>query len=390
MIVPRNIERKARTYSEIFPVLAILGPRQCGKTTFVKYFLQKYIEDYIYLDLEKTTDYDKLDNPQFYFLQNNEKCIVIDEIQRKPDLFPIIRSIVDENKAACKFIILGSASPELIKQSSETLAGRIGYIELAPFSYSEIKNNFNLEKHHFAGGFPLAYLAKDIKVSNIWLDNFIRTYIERDLPMLGLKANPHIVRRLWEMLAWQTGNLINYNTLAKALSVSNNTIAGYIDFLENSYIVYRLQPYFFNIKKRLVKTPKIYISDTGLLHRLLKITDFEQLLGHPVVGNSWENFVMNQIKYQKPDDCEMYFYRTHAGAELDLLLIKGLKPLMSVEIKLSDNVKISKGFLSSIETLKTSKNYIIIPFLKEDYKVRSNITVCGFDVFLNKYLDNLR
>lgn len=385
MIVKRDIEKQLRNNYKIFPVTAILGPRQCGKTTFVKNYANNNINNFIYLDIEKPTDYNKLQNAQFYFEQNKDKCIIIDEIQRKPDLFPIIRSFADENKKS-KFIILGSASPELLKQSSETLAGKIGYIELAPFSKHEISKQYNLKKHHFIGGFPLAYLSDNNNDAKIWLDNFIKTYIERDLPMLGLKANPIIIRRLWQMLAWQTGNLINYNTLANSLKVSNKTVANYIDFLENSYIVYRLQPYFYNVKKRLVKTPKIFISDTGLLHRLLQITDYGQLLGNPIVGNSWENYIINQIKIQKNNETELFFYRTHAGAELDLLFVKGLKPFAAIEIKFTDSPKISKGFISSIETLKTNNNYIIIPKQNEDYKIKENITICGFDVFLKKYL----
>ena len=386
MIIKRDIEKKVQIYCKIFPVIAILGPRQCGKTTFVKFFAEKKIDSYVYIDLEKITDYNKLQNAQFYFNQNKNKCIIIDEIQRKPELFPIIRSIVDENKQNCKFIVLGSASPELIKQSSETLAGRIGYIELAPFSFNEIADQYNLEKHHFYGGFPPAYLSADNDTAKIWIDNFIKTYIERDLPMLGMKANTLTVRRLWQMLAWQTGNLVNYNTLANSLNISNKTVVNYIDFLENSYIVYRLQPYFYNIKKRLVKTPKIFISDTGLLHRLLQITDYEQLLGNQIIGNSWETYIVNQIKIQKTDDLEMFFYRTHAGAELDLLLVKGLKPVIGIEIKFTENPKITKGFWASLETLKTKQNYIIIPTQNEDYKIKENITVCGFDIFLQKYL----
>lgn len=386
MLIKRDIENKVKKYREIFPVIAILGPRQCGKTTFTKQYIEKNLKSYSYLDLEKPADYNKLDNPQLYFTDNKDKCIIIDEIQHKPELFSVIRSIIDENKNGCRFIILGSASPDLIKQSSETLAGRIGYIELGPFSYKEIEKNYDLKKHFFSGGFPPAYLSKSIETSNIWLDNFIKTYIERDLPMLGLKANPFLVRKLWEMLSWQAGNLLNYNALSGSLGVSNNTVINYIDFLENSYIVYRLQPYSYNIKKRIVKSPKIFLSDTGLLHRLLRISDYEQLLGNPLVGNSWENFIINQIKHQKPSDYDLYFYRTHAGAELDLLLVKGLKPKIAIEIKFSEKPKVSKGFISSIETLNTDKNFIITPLEKENYKLNKDVIVCGYDVFLKEYL----
>ncbi|MCK4662491.1 MAG: ATP-binding protein [Bacteroidales bacterium] len=388
MMIKRNILDKINEYSNIFPVIAIIGPRQVGKTTFVKYYAGIIDKESVYLDLEKPSDFDKLENAEFYLSQHKGKCIIIDEVQNKPDLFPLIRSIVDENNEKCNFIILGSASPELLKQSSETLAGRIGYIELGPFSAIELKDNYNFQKHFFGGGFPLSYLSPNEKSSKIWLNNFIKTYLEKDLPLLGLKAKPQFVRRLWEMLTWQTGSLLNYNAIAKSLSVSNHTIYSYIDFLEGAFMLTLLKPYFYNIKKRIIKSPKIYINDTGILHRLLRLNDYDQLLGNPLLGNSWETFVVNQINLEKNEDIDLFFYRTHAGAEVDLVFVKGMKPIATAEIKFSLSPKISKGLINSIETLNSNNNFIIIPQGSE-YKIRENIKVCAFNVFIEKYLNAL-
>jgi len=387
MIIPRNIYGKVKSYCEIFPVVTIIGPRQSGKTTFVKDFALQLKKATVYLDLENPTDLDKLENPYLFFSQNKEKCIIIDEVQSKADLFPVIRSFVDENKKRCNFIILGSASPDLLRQSSETLAGRIGYVELGPFSEQELQNNFSIQKHHFYGGFPLAYLSAEDS-SAIWLDNFIKTYLERDLPMLGLKADPQKIRRLWEMLAWQTGSLLNYNAISKSLGLSNHTVTAYIDFLEGAFMVRRLQPFHYNIKKRLVKSPKVFITDTGILHRLLRIQDYDQLLGNPLLGNSWETYVINQIILEKPDDIDLYFYRTHAGAEIDLVFAKGLKPVAAMEIKFSQKPSVSKGFISGIETLELNNNFIITP-AESDYLKKENIKICGVKTFIEKYLFSL-
>ena len=397
MIIPRSIYVKVKSYCEIFPVVAIVGPRQSGKTTFVKDFALHLKKTTLYLDLENPTDLDKLENPHLFFSQNKEKCIIIDEVQSKPDLFSVIRSFVDENKRNCNFIILGSASPDLLKQSSETLAGRIGYVELGPFSEKELQNNFCIQKHHFYGGFPRAYLpavdsaeaglsAEDASI--IWLDNFIKTYLQRDLPMLGLKADPQRIRRLWEMLAWQTAGLLNYNAISKSLGLSNHTVTAYIDFLEGAFMVRRLQPFHFNIKKRLVKSPKVFITDTGILHRLLRIQDYDQLLGYPLLGNSWETYVINQIALEKPDDIDLYFYRTHAGAEIDLVFAKGLKPVAAMEIKFSPKPSVSRGLLSGIESLESNNNFIITP-TENDYFKKENLRVCGIKTFIEKYLCSL-
>lgn len=388
MIIQRILSKKVIHYCQIFPVVAIVGPRQAGKTTLVKELIPGINRDILYLDLERPSDLSKLDNPELYLTSHNDKCIILDEIQNKPGLFPLIRSLVDEQKNVCSFIILGSASPELLKQSSESLAGRIGYLELGPLSLTELLEIYDREKHLFSGGFPLSYLARDYSASTIWLENFIKTYLERDLPMLGLKANPVLIRRLWEMLAWQTGGLINQNALSKSLGVSNHTINNYIGYLEGAFLVIRVLPFTINLKKRMVKTPKIYIRDTGILTNLLRIVDYDQLMGNPLLGNIWETYVVNQILLVKNDNLNLYFYRTHAGSEIDLVFSKGLKPTCSVEIKFSSTPKLTKGFLMGINTLQTKKNYIVIPN-NEDYVIGNNVRVVGLKQFITKILPTL-
>lgn len=388
MLIQRNVEQKARKYAQIFPVLGILGPRQVGKTTFVKQLMETISKPTLYLDLEKTSDIEKLRHPEIYLSEYQDSCVIIDEIQIKPDLFSILRSLVDTHKVPLRFIILGSASPAIIRHSSETLAGRIGYIQLYPFDCMELKHDFQLEKHLLHGGFPLSYLSESSENSRIWLSNFIKTYIERDLPQLGLSANPLLTRRLWEMLAWQSGNLVNYSSLGKSLSLSNHTVNSYMDFLEGAFMIKRLPPYHFNIKKRLVKTPKIYLSDTGIMLALLRISDFEQIMGSPFLGAAWETYILNQILANLPDNMELFFYRTHAGAEVDLVFAKGLQPVASVEIKFSYKAKITKGFQQSISDLKTPKNFIITS-QNEDFPADENIRVCSIRTFVEKYINYL-
>ena len=306
-------------------------------------------------------------------------------MQRKIELLPLLRSLIDEKREPLRFIILGSAGPDLLKRSSETLAGRIAYLELGGFNLLEISELCPMRTHHFRGGFPESTLAPTDDQSQKWLDNFIATYIERDLPLLGLRASPIRIRKLWEMLAWQNGSLLNYTSISKSLGLSHHTVAGYIDFLESAYLVTRLQPYHFNIKKRLVKSPKIYLRDTGILHRLLRITDFHQLSGSPFLGASWEAYVIEQVRNLKPDNIDLYFYRTHAGAEMDLVFVKGLQPVATAEIKYTAVPKPVKSTLQCIADLGTRKNFIIVP-QDDDIPVHASVQACGLRIFLEKYL----
>jgi len=245
MMINRKYAQELVVLSEYSPVIGVTGPRQVGKTTLVKEFAKTIEKPCVYLDLEKPSDFQKLEEAELYFSANQDKCIILDEIQIKPDLFSIIRAMVDENRIPLRFIILGSATPDIIRDSSESLAGRIGYIDLKPFSISEL-NDTHLQKHHFLGGFPNSILAKSEKQALKWIDDFIKTYIERDLPLLGLPATPQVTRRLWEMLAWQSGNLLNASTIGNSMGLSYHTINNYIDFLEGTFLVHRLQPFSFN------------------------------------------------------------------------------------------------------------------------------------------------
>lgn len=388
MIVQRFALERLKSYSEIFPAIGIIGPRQVGKTTLVKEFQKLLDIESVYLDLELITDLDKLNEPQIYLSQYTSKCLILDEIQLKPDLFPLLRALIDQHRVPNRFIILGSASPQLLRQSSESLAGRIAYLELQPFTYPEIANLEKIERHHFLGGFPDALLSSSDETGKFWLDNFIRTYTEKDLPLYGLTADPNTTRRLWEMLAWVNGNLLNLNALGKSMGLSYHTIAKYIDYLENTFLIRRIQPFHFNLKKRLVKTPKIYIRDTGILHRLLRINDYDQLLGHAGLGGSWEAYVIEQISGLKHPDLDLFFYRTHNGAEVDIVFAKGLQPVATAEIKFTSSPHPQKGMINCIDDLKTHKNFIITP-QSDDYLAKENIRVCNLPVFLEKYLHEI-
>ena len=346
--------------AEFSPVIGIIGPRQVGKTTLVKAYAKTLSKETIYLDLEKPSDFQKITEAELYFEENADKCIIIDEIQIKPKLFSIIRAMVDINRVPLRFIILGSATPDIIRNASESLAGRIQYVELKPFSISELPKIY-FSAHFFRGGFPESILATKDNQSQKWLDGFIKTYIERDLPLLGMTASPQTTRRLWEMLAWQNGNLLNASSVGNSMGLTNHTIQKYIDFLEGTFMVNRLQPFSYNAKKRIVKTPKIYISDTGILHRLLRLNSYDALLGNPILGGSFEAYVLQQILAEKPNDIEVYFYRTHAGTEVDFVLTRALKPIASIEVKFTSTPKITKGLSIGIEDLETKKNYIITP-----------------------------
>ncbi len=384
---------KRHVYSELnfsldkFPVTCITGPRQCGKTTLAKFICSERKKDFVYLDLEKVEDYRRIQDPGLFFQDNREKLIVIDEIQRKPELFPEIRAEVDTDRRTGRFLILGSASPDIILNTSETLAGRVKYIHLHPFILSELKKTTDWKDMFFWGGFPNVVLDNDTQFRKDWLDNFIYTYLERDLPMLGLKASPVQIRRLWEMLANQSGNLLNSSSLARSLGVSNHTVNAYMDYLEGAFMIYRIDPFESNIGKRIVKSKKVFIADTGLLHRLLRIDNYDQLMSTQMAGHSWENFVLIQILPLIRKNWNIWFYRTHTGFEADLVLGKGLIPEICLEIKLSSAPTLTRSFAIAINDLQTVKNYIIIPAGKK-YRLREDITVCNISDFSELFLQN--
>ena len=390
MNITRKQANELQELADQFPVIGILGPRQVGKTTLAKSFASTLPKKSLYLDLEKPSDIQKLAEAEIYFNANKDYCIILDEIQIMPSLFPIIRAMVDEHRVPLRFIILGSASPDIIRGSSESLAGRIAYLDLKPFSISELSQseNITVNQHHFIGGFPNSILASTQKQSLRWLDNFIKTYLERDLPLLGLTASPTLVRRLWEMLAWQNGNLVNNSAIGKSLGLTNHTINKYINYLEGAFMINRLYPFSNNIKKRLVKAPKIYISDTGLLHRLLRIQSYDQLMGMPVIGGSFESYIVQQIISEKPSDLDVYFYRTHAGTEIDIVLTRGSKPIACIEVKFTSTPKVTKSLINGIDDLETNQNFIITPTLGS-YPANKNIQICDIKTFIDQYLHQM-
>ncbi len=385
-MITRELSQEILPLLEFFPCAAILGARQVGKTTFVKN-LESFIEKPIlYLDLEDTNDYEILsNNAQWFLTQNSDKLIIIDEIQRETKLFPLLRSLIDKNNQSGQFILLGSASPELLAKSSETLAGRISYKELTPFNYFETQQ-FKLDSHWFRGGYPKAFLAPNDSFWQLWHQAYLKTYVETDLRILGLNASPILISKLLRMIASIQGSVVNYSMLANALGITSVQVKKYIDFLEHSFIIRRVEPFYVNIGKRLVKSPKIYIRDTGILHTLLQIPSYEQLLVNPIAGNSWEGYVIEQITSRLNNETTAYFYRTQSGAEVDLCLAKGNEIMTTIEIKLSNNPKISRGNTESIADLKTKTNFIVT-FDKSNYQLNENWKVCDLDSLFRELKD---
>ena len=379
-LIKRNIEDFVFQNLKIFPAVALLGPRQCGKSTLAK-MLSGKINSFLYLDLQNPADINKLSDPNLFFEANKEVTICIDEIQLMPELFSVLRSIIDQNRRNGRFILLGSASRELIKQTSESLAGRIGLIELSPFSINEIDHagDFQIQKFWMRGGYPDSYLSENDDDSKLWRENFIRTYIERDIPQLGFQIPALQLRRMLSMCAHNQAQLLNSSKLGESLGMTHPTIRRYIDLLEQTFILRTLQPYEANVKKRLVKSPKIYIRDSGILHRLLQIDNFNDLMGNPIFGASWEGFVIENI-LSNLRDWNPYFYRTATGDEIDLILTKGSQ-ILAVECKASSAPQLTKGFWKALEDVQPSHSYVIAPILNT-YPIKENVTICGIAEFL--------
>lgn len=367
MMIGRKLTSIVQDHLTHFPVVALLGPRQVGKTTLAK----KIGRDVgsIYLDLENPHDIEKLEDPGGYLSQHSAELVILDEVQRLPGIFQILRGLIDEgieSGIACgQFLLLGSASIELLRQSGESLAGRISYLELTPFNVREVANMVidkpdPLQQLWVRGGFPMSFLASNEQQSVIWRNNFIQTYLERDIPQLGPRIAAETLRRFWTMLAHSQGTPFNAAKLAQSLSVDGKTIARYLDLMVDLLLVRRLQPFHANTKKRLVKSPKVYLRDSGLLHTLLRLDDSEDLLGHPISGESWEGFVIENLIRSAPDRTEASFYRTSAGAEIDLLLDLGQKHgIWAVEVKRSMAPKVSKGFHVSIQDIRPRKAFVV-------------------------------
>jgi uncharacterized protein len=381
MMKNRSIWPLLQEYLSLFPAVGLIGPRQVGKTTLVKNLLLE--KESIYLDLEKASDKAKLADAELFLKTHENKTVILDEIQMMPELFTELRSLIDEKREAGRFILLGSASPDLIRKSADSLAGRIAYLELTPFHLGEIEED-EMDKLWIRGGFPLSYLANSERASRLWRENFIKTYIERDLGLLGLNTDPYLVERFWRMLAHAQGGLLVSENFARALGISRPTVNRYLEFLHGSFMVRLLQPYFPNVKKRLVASPKVYIRDSGLLHSLAGIDSYEDLINQLLVGHSWEGFVVEQIINVLGNAYEYYFYRTHQGAECDLLLTKSGKVKYAVEIKNTLSPKVSKGFRISMQDTQAEKG-VIICRIQDAYPMEERIEAMGLCRFIDKF-----
>jgi len=335
------------------PVTAIMGPRQCGKTTLARVVAQS-TESTIF-DLEDPADFDLLSNTPKIILQQQKGLVILDEIQRIPGLFPLLRVLADEADSTRKFLILGSASPELIQKSSESLAGRIGFINLTGFKLNEVGTE-NLEKLWKRGGFPRSYLASDDNQSFLWRENFIQTFLERDISNYGFNIPAVTLRRFWLMLAHYHGQVWNGAEFARSMGVSEPTAKKYLDILTGTFMIRQLQPWHENLKKRQVKSPKIYIRDSGVLHALLSLEE-DKIFTYVKVGASWEGFIIEQL-LQQLKSRDYYFWRTHSGLELDLMVLKNGKKL-GFEIKFSESPKVTRSMHSVVENLNLDKLYLV-------------------------------
>jgi len=343
---------------QVNPAVALLGARQVGKSTLAEMIIEQF-PDAMYLDLERPSDMNKLADPEAFFQQFQHQLICLDEIQRAPELFAVLRSIIDRNKRNGQLLLLGSASRELIKQSSESLAGRISYLEISPFNRMETKD-ININRFWLRGGYPRSLLnADDEEASFQWREDYIRTFLERDIPQLGFHIPANTLGRFWRMLAHSHGQTLNASKLADSMGVSGHTIRKYIDLLEQTFVVRTLQPWSGNTKKRLIKAPKVYIRDTGLLHALLDIESMEQLFAHPVYGASYEGLVIENILSQLPR-WQASFYRTSSGSEFDLVLEKSGKRV-AIEIKASTSPKLGRGNWSALEALQPDHSFVVAP-----------------------------
>ena len=372
----RFVKQKITSYQNIFPVIGILGSRQCGKSTLVKHFF-KDTKNVAYFDLEKYDDLAKItENPLAFFDANKDKIVCLDEIQKLPHIFATMRGVIDKNRKNGSFFVLGSASPELIKQTAESLAGRIGYIELTPFHILEI-TNYDIKSHWLRGGFPESYLAINDESSFIWRDAYLKNIIERDIQEFK-KIDSVVVLKLLRFLTHYHGQRENYTEIAKDFSVGELTIKSYIDILESMYLIRRLPAYFRNSKKRLIKKSKWYIRDSGLLHIIAKIHNESELLAHPLYGNSFEGYVIENL-LSIFDDCEASYYRASNGEEVDLILQKNNKTI-AIEIKTSKTPSLTKSGISAIKDINPDYIFIIAPYYENTYHSKQeygNLTICS-------------
>jgi uncharacterized protein len=371
MSITRNLHAHLLDSLQTFPVVGLVGPRQVGKTSMARALAEQMGAGAVMLDLERPSDLSKLAEPELFLEPLADKLVILDEVQLRPQLFPVLRSLVDAQRRPGRFLVLGSAAPELIQQSSETLAGRIEFLELAPLSLAEVAAHHSTQAAtdptHASiaptlwsrGGFPDSYLARSDAASMRWREAFMRSYLERDIPQLGIRVSSATLRRFWLMLAHHHGQLWNASTIAGSLGITAPSVRHYLDILESTFMLRVLQPYSANLGKRLVKSPKVYLRDSGVLHALLNLPSHDALLGHPVLGASWEGWVIEQILAQAPIGSRANFFRTASGNELDLLLELPGGHLRAIEIKHSAAPKLGRGFNEALDALKLDHGYVV-------------------------------
>jgi predicted AAA+ superfamily ATPase len=380
---PRRLLAALTTALAEAPAVALLGPRQVGKTTLAFEIAKQ--RPAVYLDLESDADRAKLAEPELYLPQHEDKLVILDEIQRTPQLFRSLRGLIDagrrRGRGKGRFLVLGSASIDLLRQSGESLAGRIRYLELAPLDAGEV-GRLRLEALWLRGGFPESLQADSDAASLRWRTDFIRTYLERDIPQLGPRIPAETLRRFWTMLAHQQGGLLNAAALARALAVDGKTVASYLDLLVDLLLVRRLAPWHGNVRKRLVKSPKVYVRDSGIVHALLGIADSEDLLAHPVAGGSWEGLAIESLIAAAPAGTDAYFFRTAAGAEIDLLLkLPGRRKPWAIEVKRGLAPRLERGFHLASDDVRAERRLVVyggserFP-LAEDVEAASLLDLC--------------
>lgn len=359
-MIERRLEPVLRRLLDRNPAVVLTGPRQVGKTTLARDIARG--RDAVYVDLELPSDLAKVSDVEQYCAENADRLVILDEVHRAPGLFAPLRGIVDERRLAGKrtghFLLLGSASIDLLKQSSETLAGRVALCELHPFGVLEVAGD-RQRRLWCRGGFPESYLAPGDEESLDWRLAFVRTYLERDIPQFGPRVPAETLRRFWTMLAHNQGQAHNAAALARGLDVNGVTIARYLDLLVDLLLVRRLQPWTSNLGRRLVKAPKVYVRDSGVCHALLGIETVDGLFGHPVVGGSWEGFVIENIAGALPARASCGYYRTSGGAEIDLVLDLGAGEIWAIEIKRSSAPRVSRGFYSGCEDLRPARRFVV-------------------------------
>jgi uncharacterized protein len=389
----RNIREKTLRYLTQFPAAVLLGPRQVGKTTLAKQIARDV--GGVYFDLERPSDVLKLSDPELALTTLQDKLVVLDEIQHMPELFRTLRPLIDDNRRAGRFLLLGSASPSLLNQASESLAGRIGLIEMSPLMVGEIAahpsgfDDRQSQRLLLRGGFPNSFTASSDRASFEWRESFIRTFIERDMPQLGFRFDAASLQRFWTMVAHWHGQLWNASRIAASMGVSAPAVTRYLDALEGAFMLRKLSPMEANVMKRLVKSPKVYVRDCGVLHQLLGIQTSLQLQGHPVVGASWEGLVIEQLLGELPSGVQANFYRTTAGSEVDLVLHNS-HTRIAIECKYSSAPKPTRGFYEAMKDLGVQHGYVVAP-IKEAFALSKDVTVLpisGLQKVLKHFIDN--